>query len=350
MKKTFKTYIGMFVGILFFISSFLQIDPLTETASNYSKEIAKSAAVTYAALRGINAALSFVEEVEVEVSTVVASTSVQPFKLLEPLDDAVERLSSTIFYVGVSAGIISIALGILGKASLAIIGVSIMTFEALRFSGASGYYISSIKSFLSNGLQTGSTVILLITSFAISSLIIDQVSIAKWSEYDALVKETFESLPSQESEIVLQSDLQTSEKIITTPKKDTSANKTFEISSENPNSNKTQGVFKKITGTVESFTGVVIESTSNKFKSISTGIGNASTNTKEFISSTRNRLDKKRKIARTVFNNLMSNSNELIEAFSGIFVAYIFKVLVLPIIIFTLLLGIVRNSFRFNRN
>ena len=94
----------------------------------------------------------------------------------------------------------------------------------------------------------------------------------------------------------------------------------------------------------------VIESTTNTVDNISTGIGKASDNTKEFISSAANSFDKNRQIAKTVFNKLMSNSDKLIEAFVGIFVAYLFKILVLPIIIFTLLLSIVRNSFRFKEN
>ena len=350
MKKKFKNYIGTFIGLLFLITSFLQIDPLTKTASNYSEEIAKNSAVTYVALRGINAALSFVEEVEVGVSTVVASTSVQPFKLLEPIDDAVERLSSTIFYVGVSAGIISVALSFLGKASLAIIGISIITFEALRFSGASGHYISSLKSFLSNGLQTGSTVILLIISFAVSSLIIERVSIAKWSEYDALIQDTFRSLPSQEIEAVLQENQIAPAETEVSPEEDIIDNDPVIVDTGNSNDEETQGMFKNITNTLGKFTNDVIESTTNTVDNISTVIGKASDNTKEFISSAANSFDKNRQIAKTVFNKLMSNSDKLIEAFVGIFVAYLFKILVLPIIIFTLLLSIVRNSFRFKEN
>ena len=84
---TIKKYALSIVAMLLIGLFFVKENVILKSATEYTSDIAKDSAAVYLSLRGINAALSFVEEIEVNASVVVASGSVQPFKVLEPIDD-----------------------------------------------------------------------------------------------------------------------------------------------------------------------------------------------------------------------------------------------------------------------
>ena len=82
------TWLVLALGILCLFLSFASNEPFSKRAQTYTEEITVGSAITYASLRALNAAISFVEEVEVS-GTFVIGGSANPFKFLEPIDDAV---------------------------------------------------------------------------------------------------------------------------------------------------------------------------------------------------------------------------------------------------------------------
>lgn len=77
--------------------------PVSSPAREAARDVAAASLGVYVALRSINAALSFAQEIEVGGSIGV-SANAQPLKFLEPVDDTVERVSSVVFWVALVAG------------------------------------------------------------------------------------------------------------------------------------------------------------------------------------------------------------------------------------------------------
>ena len=122
------------LGIVISLLGFTNNGPFIKGAKDYSQEIAKSSAKAYLSLRLINAAISFAEEVEVGGSVIAVSGSAHPFKVLEPIDDAVERLSAAIFLVGAISGVLAVVLPLLGGVALILIGASLAILAGLELS------------------------------------------------------------------------------------------------------------------------------------------------------------------------------------------------------------------------
>ncbi|WP_102107295.1 hypothetical protein [Oceaniglobus roseus] len=98
-------------------------NPVTARAQAYSQTIAATAAATYVTLRSLNAFLSTAQELEVGVSF-IGSGSAQPLKVLEPIDDTVERIAGLIFGVMVATGILAVALGPVSAVGFGMVAVA----------------------------------------------------------------------------------------------------------------------------------------------------------------------------------------------------------------------------------
>ena len=96
--------------VLAVLAAVFRDNPLTRSAQGYAQSIATTAAGTYVTLRTLNAFLSTAQELEVGVSFIASGTA-QPLKVLEPIDDTIERIAGLIFGVMVATGVVAIALG-----------------------------------------------------------------------------------------------------------------------------------------------------------------------------------------------------------------------------------------------
>lgn len=100
-------------------------NPLNRAAQNYAQTVAVTAAATYVTLRTLNAFLSTAEEVEVGLSF-IASGSAQPLKVLEPIDDTIERVAGLVFGVMVATSILAVAIG-----PISAIGFAMLAFALI---------------------------------------------------------------------------------------------------------------------------------------------------------------------------------------------------------------------------
>lgn len=87
-----------------------RLNPLLPPAERAAERIALATTGVYVSLRAINAALSTAQEVELGAS-VGAQASLQPLKVLEPLDDTVERVAGVVFAVAAGAALAIVGLG-----------------------------------------------------------------------------------------------------------------------------------------------------------------------------------------------------------------------------------------------
>ncbi len=100
-------------------------DPLTRTAQTYAADIATKAAGTYVTLRALNAVLSTAQEVEVGMSFIASGTA-QPLKILEPVDDTIERIAGLVFGVMVATGVLAVALGPVSAVGLTLLALGLV--------------------------------------------------------------------------------------------------------------------------------------------------------------------------------------------------------------------------------
>lgn len=106
------------------LAAIFRDNPLTQTARDYAQGIATTAAGTYVTLRTLNAFLSTAQELEVGVS-IIASGNAQPLKMLEPIDDTIERIAGLVFGVMVATGVIAVSLGPVGTLGWALFALAL---------------------------------------------------------------------------------------------------------------------------------------------------------------------------------------------------------------------------------
>ena len=88
----------------------VQAEPVSAPARETARDAAVASLAVYVALRSVNAALSFAQEIEVGGS-VGLSANAQPLKFLEPIDDTVERVAAAVFSVALLSGVMAIGVG-----------------------------------------------------------------------------------------------------------------------------------------------------------------------------------------------------------------------------------------------
>lgn len=158
---------------------FYTANPLTRAARDYAQTVAVSSAGIYVTLRSLNAVLSTAQEVEVGGSLVV-SGNVQPLKVLEPIDDTIERIAGLVFFVMVATGVLSVALGPVAGVGWALVALAcLLAFMPPRGTGPGptrllGWY----------GVGLG---LALPLAFVLSGLVADRMTEAVWAENSAVI-------------------------------------------------------------------------------------------------------------------------------------------------------------------
>lgn len=115
----------LLAGLALFAAVFYEANPLARRAESYARSVAVASAGVYVTLRTLNAVLSAAQEIEVGGSMVV-SGSAQPLKLLEPVDDTVERVASVVFAVMVATGVLSVAMAPTGAMGFALLALALI--------------------------------------------------------------------------------------------------------------------------------------------------------------------------------------------------------------------------------
>ncbi len=111
------------------------INPALPPAVDAAEDVAVVTAGVYVSLRAINAALSAAQEVEVGAS-IGAQASLQPLKVLEPVDDTVERVADVVFAVAAGAALATVGLQPVAAIGLIVLGVGLVGYGLGRGSTA----------------------------------------------------------------------------------------------------------------------------------------------------------------------------------------------------------------------
>jgi hypothetical protein len=311
------------LGIATALLGFTNHGPFIKEAKGYSQEIAKSSASAYLSLRLINAAISFAEEVEVGGSIIAVSGSAQPFKVLEPIDDAVERLSAAIFLIGAVSGVLTVVLPVLGGFALVLIGVSLAALASLELSSLRFWGRNYLSNLFLGTARLGGLGFLVVIAFSISSWFADGVSNRAWGEYQFTLTSIAEQMPkiSPEDESVQDAE-QANE-----PEDHTGLVEPVDAYREEGET----GVLRKI--------GAGLKATSdgalNIASSAASGVGNLTTSAVDGVKGAASSATASYSEAKKILTVLTSQSDELVLALMGVFAAFLFKTVVCPMLILT---------------
>ena len=147
----FKSLAFVLIGTLALVVGLWEIsggggvNPAVPIAEERASEIAAATASVYVSLRVINAALSAAQEIEVGGSIGVQA-SAQPFRVLEPVDDTVERVSHVIFAIAAGAALMLVGLGPVASLGLVLLGIGSLGLAAADVSGSSKIQRSSLRA------------------------------------------------------------------------------------------------------------------------------------------------------------------------------------------------------------
>lgn len=324
------------LGIVISLLGFTNSGPFIKGAKDYSQEIAKSSATTYLSLRLINAAISFAEEVEVGGSVIAVSGSAHPFKVLEPIDDAIERLSAAIFLVGTVSGIMTVVLPVLGGVALVTIGASLAVLAgldliSLRFPG---------WDFLSNlfrgAARIGGLGFLIVIAFSISSWFADGVSNRAWGEYQLTLTKIAEQMPKLSQEDVSMPDTEQA----------TEAEGYDELIDPEVMVAEAEGT--GVLGKVMNGLKATSEGAMSIADSAASGVSNLTSSAVEGVKGAAASATASYNKAKDIFEGLTTQSDDLVQALMGVFAAFLFKTIVCPMLI---LIGLwkLAGSFEFMR-
>ncbi|MDV7145191.1 hypothetical protein R3X27_21115 [Tropicimonas sp. TH_r6] len=106
----FRSSVLLLAAMACLVLALVQAEPVSGPAERTAERAAAAGLGVYVALRSVNAALSVAQEVELGGSFGF-SANAQPLKVLEPIDDTVERVAGAVFSVALLAGVLAIGVG-----------------------------------------------------------------------------------------------------------------------------------------------------------------------------------------------------------------------------------------------
>ncbi len=159
--------------------------PLTDRAADYARNISVNASATYVTLRTLNAFLSSAQEIEVGVS-LIGQGSAQPLKVLEPIDDTVERIAAAVFAVMLASGVLAVSMGPLGAIGFALLGGAALVWAAALATDRMGALGGLPRQMAVYGGFFGIGVPL---AFLLSALLADRLTEQSWAEHSRIVRE-----------------------------------------------------------------------------------------------------------------------------------------------------------------
>jgi len=178
-----------------------ETNPLTNAAERYASSVATASAATYVGLRTLNAVLSTAQEFEVEGSALIVSASAQPLKLLEPVDDTIERIADVVFLLMLTTGILAVAMGPMGAVGAGMIAVATLLWIADRLLGPRDVLSAFSKRLIWYG---GFFLLALPLSFVLSAQLADWLTDAALVQHQEVIAEITASvgapMPGQSSD------------------------------------------------------------------------------------------------------------------------------------------------------
>ena len=319
---------SLLFGIALILMGIFSVTPLGSKANDYAVELTEDSIQTFLTLRVVNAGLSLAQEVEFTGSIGSFSGSAQPLKILEPLDDAVEYLSTAVFIAGSFAAVVSSTLHIAGPVGLFILGFSLVLYGASNLINMPKPLSKRTRQFSVQMARVGSSLYLLVVSFALSSVMNSYIGDAAWSRHAAVLTE----VAQQMNLIGLQADEDLSTLLDEPALNDAEPSEDDVTPDEQPSDG--------ILDAIGNFGLSTAEAAEDLFVSTREAAGDAIASVQKVAGRAAHWSRVSAKAAEVMF----THADDLMIAFFAILAAYIFKLLALPILAYLVLSRLIRSK------
>ncbi len=287
--------------------------PTAEIARNYNQEVFVSSVAIYGSLRIVNAALSTTQDLDITAGLVVAEGTISPGKVLEPVDDTIERMAHIVFALAIVSGLLAALMPTAGYLGFLLLGGGLLLVSANAFAAEigrkpPGMSARASRALIVVGIMLG---VGIPGVYCLSGIIGQDLTARAWAEVDAVLSE---ATAGAEETFAIVEDLE----VPPAPAPDGQAD-------DAPESNALDRTLDWLDDTaasaVESVTGLV------------DGIGEAAISLQRFSG----------QVARNV-ELYLTRADELFLAFVNIAIAYVLKLIVLPVILLVSFYMIVRRT------
>jgi hypothetical protein len=109
--------VAAFAAAMFFVN------PLADVAARFSREVTIGSGALYGTLRVVNSLMSVAKDADVTGGVGVASVTASPGQLLQPVTNTIDRMADLLFYLAIASGILSLVLVPVAKAASAVLAV-----------------------------------------------------------------------------------------------------------------------------------------------------------------------------------------------------------------------------------
>lgn len=314
---------ALFLGLSLLLMGIFGITPLGSKADEYAAELSEDSIKTFLALRVVNAGLSLAQEVEFTGSIGVLSGSARPLKILEPLDDAVEYLSTAVFIAGSFALVVASILQIAGPIGLSVLGFGLIMIGINGSKFIPEKFSSRLEGFSTQVMITGALLYFVVLSFAFASVINKSIGDAAWSRHAALLNQVAEemnaigmSADEDLSRLLSDADYEAIDEPLPTLDLKNSADESSGVI------NKLTNFGRSTVKTAGEFYDDTREAASDAVTSIREGAGRA-------VHWSR--------VSAQAAEIILKNADDLMIAFFAILAAYMFKLMALPLMTFLIL-------------
>lgn len=319
-SNNFLKYIDKWLLIAIFSGAILVVyNPMSAIANSYSTDVAAAAAGLYGILRAANSVMSVIHDVDVEASALVAGVTTSPGQALEPVIDTIDRTSDLLFGLMIVAGVLAflaIPLGTVGGAAMVLGAGFLLLLPIVRSSEI--LQAINAEAIARNAVKIGLfCAVILPAAFSLSGWLGDRLTDRAYSEASTV----FESIGA------------TSESVQTTLDEELNAVEIDQLEDPSSSSEETDEQSGGFLDTAR-------RSLSSVYDGTSQAVGDAVSSTRDFAIS----------IPGIIANNTLAISEwvslglDLFEATVSIAVAYILKLIVLPIMLIAAIFYLLRTN------
>ncbi|MBO3761174.1 hypothetical protein [Ciceribacter sp. L1K22] len=132
MTRTNGTIIWLSVAT--FAVAIFFINPLADVAARFSREVMIGSGALYGTLRIANSLMSVARDADITGGVGVASVTASPGQLLQPVINTIERMVDLLFYLAIVSGILSLVLVPVAKVAAAGLAVFALICAVLTYS------------------------------------------------------------------------------------------------------------------------------------------------------------------------------------------------------------------------
>ncbi|MFN7104169.1 MAG: hypothetical protein ACK4N1_16265 [Pseudorhizobium sp.] len=111
------------IAIAVFAAAIFVVNPLSETATRFAREVTIGTGALYGTLRVANSVMSVAKDADVSGGVGLASVTASPGQLLQPVTNTIDRMADLLFYLAIASGILSVVLAPVAKVTAVCLAV-----------------------------------------------------------------------------------------------------------------------------------------------------------------------------------------------------------------------------------